>query len=319
MCKFSIIVPCYNIEEHIEELFDMFQNKDYCDYEVIFVDDCSTDKTFNNLLSIGKPYERFHFFQTSENGGPGVARNVGLKNANGNYVLFCDCDDVIDIAVLNNISAFLDEHEDADLLVFPYAMNRRGNNRDCDEFSKYNHGDMVRVVDVAADSGMPWAKVFKRKIIDDNNIQFPARKSGEDKCFVVTYCIFIDKVFKLDFRYYTYVMNNMSLTHRKQQEQNFTTTFEILQAIYQEYFPEIVARMYAETFLLTYAKHFSEIKERSKRIKEFYKLENIKHPNWIKNVDYDNQSLYRKLIYKAMYKNCPRLIKLIMWLRRKKY
>lgn len=44
MCKFSIIIPCYNIRERISTLFDMFQCKNYNNYEVIFVDDCSGDR-----------------------------------------------------------------------------------------------------------------------------------------------------------------------------------------------------------------------------------------------------------------------------------
>ena len=319
MCKFSIIVPCYNIQDHIEELFNMMQCKDNCDYEVIFVDDCSSDCSYEEMKKVVNAFPNYKVLKTEQNGGPGLARNYGLLNASGEYVMFCDSDDKTDISVLGNISAFLDEHNDADLLVFPYSINRRGKICVCDEYSQYKQGDAVQVVDVAADSGTPCSKIYRKKIIHDNNIQFPARKSGEDKCFVVNYCTFIDKAYKIESLYYTYVMNKMSLTHRKHSEQKITTTFEILQTIYQEHFPEIVERMYAETFLLTYAKHFYAINEKNNKIKEFYKLENAKHPDWITSVDYKNQNLYRKLIYKAMYKNRPKMIKFIMWLRRKIY
>ncbi len=313
--KFSIIVPCYNVVERIDKLIDMFTAKDYEDYEVIFIDDCSPDGSYEIFKKQLCNEDNLRIFQTNKNGGPGVARNVGLKNAIGEYIIFCDSDDEADITVLNNIASFLDEHNDADLLVFPYSIKRRGKISVCDEYSQYKQGDMVRVVDVAADFGTPFAKVYRKKLIDDKNLQFPARKSGEDKCFVVNYCTCIDKVYKIDSLYYTYVMNKVSLTHRKKHEQNITTTFELLHTIYQEYFPEIVERMYAETFLLAYAKHFWEIKEKNKRIKAFYKSENEKHPDWIKSIDLNQESLYRKLIFKAMAHSNGILIKLIMTVR----
>ena len=315
MCKISVIIPCYNICERVEDLFEMYQCKEFCDYELIFVDDCSTDNSFEEMRKHVGKFSNYKVLKTERNGGPGVARNCGLQNASGKYVMFCDSDDKVNVSVLNDISSFLDEHEDADLLVFPYSIKRNNKVRVCDEYSQYKIGDTVRVIDVAADSGTPCSKIFRNKIIQDNNIQFPARKSGEDKCFVVKYCTVIDKVYKVDYLYYTYAMNKMSLTHRKLQVQKITTTFEILQTIYQNYFPEIVDRMYVETFLLTYAKHFSGIREKNKTIKQFYKLENEKHPDWINYVNYKNQSLYRKLIYKAMYKSSPIMIKAIMAVR----
>lgn len=319
MCKFSIIVPCYNIEERVEKLFKMFQCKDYFDYEVIFVDDCSSDDSYDKMEGqIGK-FTNYKLFKTEKNGGPGLARNAGLKYAQGDFVMFCDSDDEVNISVLKDIDFFLADHEDADLLVFPYSVKRRGKIGNCDEYSKYKQGDAVRIADVASDSGTPCAKVYRKSITDDNNIQFPARKSGEDKCFVVMYCTCISNAFKMDSIYYTYIMNRMSLTHSAQHEEKIITTFEILQPVYLTYFPDIVERMYAETYLLTYAKHFYATRAKNSEVKEFYKLANDKYPKWINNVGYENQSLYRKLIFNAMYKSRPIMIKFIMWIRRRIY
>ncbi len=94
----SIIIPVYNGEEYIENLINNFNSqviRDYNDLELIFVDDGSTDKT----LEILNKYKENKMFKISifsqENGGVSSARNLGIKNAKGDYITFVDVDDAV--------------------------------------------------------------------------------------------------------------------------------------------------------------------------------------------------------------------------------
>lgn len=90
----SIIMPYYNAEKYIHETVDSIINQTYENWELIIVDDCSPDpNTVSVLHSLSVKDSRIKVLKTSQNGGAGVARNVGIDYAKGNYLAFCDSDD----------------------------------------------------------------------------------------------------------------------------------------------------------------------------------------------------------------------------------
>lgn len=319
MCKFSIIVPCYNMESNIPKLFKMLASNDYSDYEVIFVDDCSKDASYKIMNTLKLEYSNYFIYQTAQNGGPGLARNLGLEHAKGEYIMFCDSDDEFDIACLSLIDHFISTHSDVDMIVFPHEIVRGRKKIKCDSYSSYDDSSLVLSVDIAGGYGSPFAGVYKSSIIKENHIKFPARMTGEDICFVVNYAIYIKKAYKYNLVFYRYIMRKNSITHQRGIDIKHKTTFEILQQIYNSYFPEIEINRFVNTHLLTKAKQMTDAKCSANQIREWFDHENGRYPEWIKKIDYSKQSLYRKAIYRAMYKNQPYLIKLIMFIRRRVY
>ena len=98
--KFSIIIPAYNCENYISKCLESIFNQSYKNFEVIVVDDCSTDKTFEIL----KKYTNIKLLSTPVNSRQGTARNIGLDVCTGDYILFVDSDDSLyDNTVLNKI------------------------------------------------------------------------------------------------------------------------------------------------------------------------------------------------------------------------
>ena len=139
---------------------------------------------------------------------------------------------------------------------------------------------------------------------------------GEDKFFVVNYAKYVKVAYKLDLVYYKYYMNQQSLTHRQGQFFYKQTVFDLLQTVYKESFPEIEQVMFAEDHLLEQAKQMCYANCANKEIKKWFAQENQRYPEWIKYVGYEKQSIYRKLVYKAIYYNVPFLLKGIMFLRK---
>jgi glycosyltransferase involved in cell wall biosynthesis len=88
--KVSVIIPTYNRETYISQAIESVIDQTYKDIEIIVVDDGSTDGTFQKI----QPYEDSIHYIYTENGGPSHARNVGLKNATGDYIAFLDSDDL---------------------------------------------------------------------------------------------------------------------------------------------------------------------------------------------------------------------------------
>ena len=91
--KFSIIIPSYNTSEYISTCISSILCQTFKDYEIILVDDCSSDQ--NIILEKIKKIPEIKFFSTEKNSGPGAARNLGLAKATGQYIVFIDSDDTL--------------------------------------------------------------------------------------------------------------------------------------------------------------------------------------------------------------------------------
>ncbi len=110
--KVSVIIPAYNSETYIAETLGSVLAQTYKNYEVIVVDDGSSDGT----LRIAKSFEPRIKALTKQNGGPASARNLAVSNSQGDYIAFLDSDDLWVEDKLEQQTAFLDENRDAGLV-----------------------------------------------------------------------------------------------------------------------------------------------------------------------------------------------------------
>lgn len=110
--RFSVIIPTYNRRSLLEEALASVFAQELEDFEVIVVDDGSSDDTASFLDSISRDVHVF----AQENGGPGSARNLGARQAQGDYLAFLDSDDVWFPWTLSTFSALIDEHRSPSLL-----------------------------------------------------------------------------------------------------------------------------------------------------------------------------------------------------------
>lgn len=93
--KVSIIIPCYNSANYIGQAIDSVIEQMYTDWELIIVDDCSTDESFEIIEFYLKKVKSIFYFKTDfTSGSPAVPRNIGIANASGRYIAFLDSDDV---------------------------------------------------------------------------------------------------------------------------------------------------------------------------------------------------------------------------------
>ena len=101
--KFSIIIPVYNVEPYLEKCLDSVTNQTYKNFEVIIVNDSSPDNSQKIIDKYVKKDKRFKGY-IKENGGVSSVRNYGLQKVSGDYILFLDGDDYIDISLLEELS-----------------------------------------------------------------------------------------------------------------------------------------------------------------------------------------------------------------------
>lgn len=112
----SVIIPVYNAEKFLKQCLDSVLGQTYENIEVIVVNDGSLDGSLTILKSYAKKDNRIHIVD-QENQGVAVARNVGLANAGGDYILFVDADDWVESDIAENLLTLLEETPDADIAV----------------------------------------------------------------------------------------------------------------------------------------------------------------------------------------------------------
>ncbi|MGQ7339300.1 glycosyltransferase family 2 protein [Streptococcus suis] len=121
--KFSVIIPAYNVADYLEECVYSVLNQTYEEFEILLVDDGSTDgKTSNICDKLAAKDDRVKVFHQS-NGGLSAARNTGIKNASGDYILFLDGDDFwTDICFLDEINREIISHDEViDAVIYPFS------------------------------------------------------------------------------------------------------------------------------------------------------------------------------------------------------
>lgn len=92
--KVSVITPIYNCEKFISDTIESVLNQTYTNWEMILIDDCSSDDSINIARSYASKDERIQVIQLDENSGAAVARNVGIENSKGRFLAFLDGDDI---------------------------------------------------------------------------------------------------------------------------------------------------------------------------------------------------------------------------------
>ncbi len=184
----SAIVPVYNIEKLVGRCIDSVIAQTYLDWELILVDDGSTDGSLDVLKEYETRDSRIKVIH-QENAGPGLARNKGIQNATGDYIVFIDSDDVIKPDYFDKLS-----HETADVVFIDidqvdedFCVQRTEHMSDYQALSK---DDLLRNQMTGKFSWGGWRKAVKTELLLKNKIGFTEHKVGEEAIytFLLMHC-----------------------------------------------------------------------------------------------------------------------------------
>lgn len=200
--RFSIIIASYNVEKYISECIESVLNQSFSDYELIIVDDCSTDET-RKVIEKYKD-ERIRVCTTNENTGTaGGSRNIGMKYATGEYILFLDGDDrLYNKNVLTKIDNLIgkDEYE-----VVYLGYQDLGNENKTRISNKENSTKEVRIsCDVTFSVS---SRCWNNKFIKDNDMKFIEGMFYEDEVFCMKANILAEKTIYGEFPIFNYRRN----------------------------------------------------------------------------------------------------------------
>lgn len=314
MPEISIIVPAFNEEKNISRCLDSILNQTFSDFEIICVDDNSTDKTYDIICEYSEKDSRVKAFKDP---GKGVssARNFGLDNANGNYIAFVDSDDFIQPQMYEYLYKAVKEN-DCEMSVCGYERVKEFEEKKfeyncrectCDEFISFS--DTNYVIDNEMKVSSVCMKLIKKDII--NSLRFENYALGEDTVFCSNLWVRANKVFFVDLPLYCYFINSESVTHISYHEKkriDLIKTRLIAYENYLNYKNKNIAHFFLEKGIsqINYYRFFSKGTETEK----FYKCETKKfHKKYIKDFlksDFINSKT--KMFYLFFY-YCPLLYK----------
>ncbi|PEF43536.1 hypothetical protein CON22_25850 [Bacillus cereus] len=211
MHKVSIIVPCFNVEKYLRNFMNSMLHQKFESYEVIFVNDGSTD----NTLSILKEFSEMYSFVRcidQENSGSGIARNSGLRVADGEYVCFFDPDDTILENTLKDNYEIAKKHDIEVVLFGINVVDEKQRIRKIITFKDNklltNKNEMKNSFsEMFFDTNIfsPCNKMYLRKFLMKNNLEFPMNRTGQDSLFNIKMWDTIPKTYINTNSYYFYL------------------------------------------------------------------------------------------------------------------
>lgn len=208
--KISIIVPVYNTSKYLAKCIISILEQSFCDYELLLVDDGSTDNSGKICDEYALQDPRIQVFH-KPNGGVDSARNLGIEKAKGDYFYFVDSDDALLPGCLETLVSGYD-NEDVDLVVGGYIYSRDGVGDPIPENLHQSHlftrDQIMRelLIPKYFNLGMPWTNLYKASIIKDNNLLFNKDiYTIDDRLFMVSYiCAMKGKAFHTTTPIYVY-------------------------------------------------------------------------------------------------------------------
>ena len=114
---FSIVMPVYNGEKYVGRMIDSIRKQSYMDWELIAIDDCSTDGSVELIEEMAAEDGRIRLLSMERNDGVSASRNRGIEEADGRYLWFADADDSVDPDLLQKVKESLDVNP-AKLVIF---------------------------------------------------------------------------------------------------------------------------------------------------------------------------------------------------------
>lgn len=205
MSKISVVVPIYNVEHYIRHCIESLLSQSYKDFELVLIDDGSSDSSIHNLLPLIEGLTNVHIY-SQKNSGVSVARNNGIKYASGEWITFVDSDDTVLPDYLEKLANGI---HSADFILSRdrYVDNSNIIKEDQlqERFWKKEDGWDDNTILYLENMTSLHGKLFRRDIILNNNICFnPSLRLGEDRDFCVSYLAVITKFHYLSYAGYCY-------------------------------------------------------------------------------------------------------------------
>lgn len=217
MEKISVIVPIYNVEKYIEKCLTSIIKQDIKEIEIICIEDCSTDNSYEIAQNISKEHENIKLYKNDKNRGLSYCRNKGIELANGEYILFVDSDDTIQENVLAQVYGVAKCNE-LDMLGFKYR-EIKDDKVLSDEYSNSLANIKMNGLDYFKKQAenksfyvMTWGYLYKSSFLDSNKLCFEEGLLHEDDEFFLKCMLCSPTIMMIEEYVYNYYRRDNTIT-----------------------------------------------------------------------------------------------------------
>lgn len=210
----SVIIPVYNTEKYLRKCLDSIINQTYKDLEIICIDDCSTDNSFQILKEYELKDPRIKVFKNETNLKVGKTRNLGITLATGDYIHFMDSDDWLD---LNAYKTLLNKIENKDVDIIYFLLRRKTINGQFTTkiYNWPNKKHLEKLISINDDYDIinNWqtinaTKIYRKNFLTENNLYYGNYENTEDLHYCYTTLLKSNRIYITEDTLYNYRYHN---------------------------------------------------------------------------------------------------------------
>ncbi len=213
MIKVSVIVPVYNTEKYLKKCLDSLVNQTLKEVQVIVINDCSPDDSLNIMREYNKKYHNIEIYSNKKNRGIGYTRNLGISKAKGEYLVFLDSDDFLD---LDNLEKMYDtaKENNLDLVVCDLKkVDLKNKILGYEDIGDFPFSNLENNPKLLLDINLgPANKLFSKKLFEDEKVRFSENLKYEDLYVLPLLIANAKKIGRVKNTYYNYLIHQKSET-----------------------------------------------------------------------------------------------------------
>lgn len=316
----SVIIPVYNSEKYLLQCVNSVLNQTYKNIEILLIDDCSTDSSFDVCKKLKDKYDNISVYQTKKNSGSAsTARNIGLDNSNGDFIAFLDSDDFVFPTMYEKLLKICIDYNcdiakcstiDINNREFPVVENEKN------KVLIYSGRDLMKTVfqinpiyNVA-----PCNKIYRKKIFA--KLRFPESIIYEDEAIVMQILNNADTIAVTNEVLYCYFLSDNSVMRNNFNEKRFNI-FDAYKIRYdflkQNNLDDIILRSIVMEYIIACSMYYyiyinKDIKDRDKYL---HKIEEVLMEARFQNINNNKYFEFKQKIYALVLIKFPYIFKLV--------
>jgi len=230
MYKVSIIVPVFNSAEYLEKCLDSILSQTLKEFEIILIDDGSTDTSLEIIKNYAKKYDNIRY-KTKTNEGQAIARNLGIEMATGKFICFVDSDDYIENTMLQKLYESAIKNN-SDIVICDYIEEYE--KKQIEKKSLFVDAESLDKSYILSVAG-PCSKIIKTDIFKQNNLKFLENNIYEDLAIIPTLALYTQNISYCKEILYHYVIRNNSTMQQTKYNKKLESIFNVMDFLYQQF------------------------------------------------------------------------------------
>lgn len=310
--KVSIIVPVYNNEKYLRKCLESLEKQTLDEIEIIIVNDGSTDGSQEIIDEFSNKYpEKIKSF-IQQNSGQAVARNFGLKKAIGEYVLFIDGDDYIELNTCEKAYKVA-KSNDLDILCFNICEEFENNIEKPSNY--YNLIKYPKNIKYVLNETAVVNKIIRRKLLIENKLFFMENYIYEDLELIPRLALYTDKIDFIDDKLYHYVIHSNSTMRQKKYNPKLNSIFVVIESLKKKFantqYKDEMEYLCIEHLLHGAVLRYLDYPEGNDDIIKIADIMKKDFPKWRKNKYYKKQNLKYKIVCELAYNKKIKILRKI--------